>query len=205
MIRSAHFSTCTERALRLILQRTPHSIRRMLRTSFDFTHDRSNDRERSRTVSTRKKNSLHIAVTCTERAKRVEVLPAEDQNTKTFSLLTFICKKQILKERRYFLSVDAVIKQLKQNPILQARNIEEMKKLSPGYSNSKIARELGLSRVRITQLLNLLKLDQQIQEKILRSEIIFTERQLRPLTHLQDQTQQRLLFEKMSRLCVKKD
>jgi ribosome-binding protein aMBF1 (putative translation factor) len=88
------------------------------------------------------------------------------------------------------------------NPIERAREYLKMMQ-TEGLTQSQLAPKLGVSRVRVTQLLNLLKLNPRIQEEVLLRENGFTERHLRPLTHLQDHAQQSLVFDKM-RLCDKK-
>ena len=79
--------------------------------------------------------------------------------------------------------------------------MQKLKNANPGWSNSDIARRLGKSRVRITQMLNLLKLSPTIQNKVLNTplhEVQYTERQLRPLTFIQDAETQEKIFEKLS-------
>ena len=66
------------------------------------------------------------------------------------------------------------------NPILRAREYESMLK-EQGLTQSQLAAKLSISRVRVTQILNLLKLPQEQQNHIIENgkEEQITERQLR--------------------------
>ncbi|MFH1327557.1 MAG: helix-turn-helix domain-containing protein [Candidatus Bathyarchaeota archaeon] len=66
------------------------------------------------------------------------------------------------------------------NPILHARELQRRMK-EEGLSQNKLAKKLGISRVRVTQILNLLKLPEKQQNYILRNgkEKMITERSLR--------------------------
>ncbi len=77
----------------------------------------------------------------------------------------------------------------------------DIKDRHPEYSNSRIAKKIGISRARVTQLLNLLKLAPEIQEEILTHDKVFTERLLRPLTRIKDHENQIIVFQKMAQFC----
>lgn len=109
--------------------------------------------------------------------------------------------KKVWKEKRYSLSTDVVIKPAKDNPIIEAQKIQDLKIKNPHLPNSQIANKLGISRPRVTQLLNLLKLAPDIQQHVLEyqdEKNIFTERKLRQLTTLKNHSEQRKIFQKMS-------
>ncbi len=128
-------------------------------------------------------------------------LPKHGQITNFCRTLVYVCHRRIRKDNRYCLSTDDFIPGQKDNPISQALRIKALKDKNPGLSNSQIARRLGTSRARVTQMLNLLKLAPEIQEVILSSkdaDKAFTERQLRPLTYIQDLGEQRKLFRNVS-------
>ena len=71
-------------------------------------------------------------------------------------------------------------------------------------SQADLARHLGVSRAKVTQMLNLLKLDEEIQEFILGLEKtdvrlnVLTERRLRPLAQLGSKQMQRKRFKEMA-------
>ncbi len=75
------------------------------------------------------------------------------------------------------------------NPVCLAREWKKAMESGKYASQTALARELGVSRVRVTQVLRLLRLAPEVQEKIadlgdpLTSPII-TERKLRPLVSL---------------------
>jgi hypothetical protein len=61
---------------------------------------------------------------------------------------------------------------------------------------------MGVSRARVTQITNLLRLDSEVQEKLLKLEDqgairFFSERRLRPLIQIEDPKRQVREFEKM--------
>jgi hypothetical protein len=67
---------------------------------------------------------------------------------------------------------------------------------------AEVARRLGLTRARLTQLLNLLSLSPDLQERVLVLEAVdgaepLTERSLREVTHEPDWSQQRMAFDGM--------
>ncbi len=128
-------------------------------------------------------------------------LPASRQITNFCHTLVYVCHRRIRKDNRYCLSTDDFTPSQKHNPISQALSIKALKDKNPGLSNSQIARRLGTSRARITQMLNLLKLAPEIRKAILAGKDVeqaFTERQLRPLTYIQDLDEQRDSFHGLS-------
>jgi hypothetical protein len=69
-------------------------------------------------------------------------------------------------------------------------------------TQADLAREMGVSRVRVTQVMNLLRLSPEVQERLLRLEDqkairFFSERRLRPLVQIEDPLQQVGRFKKM--------
>jgi DNA-binding transcriptional MocR family regulator len=71
-------------------------------------------------------------------------------------------------------------------------------------SQAEIARQEGLTRARVTQILSLLNLAPKIQEYILSmpkmsQRPMVTERSLRPLTFIEDQNKQVWAFEQLTR------
>ena len=109
-----------------------------------------------------------------------------------------MARKKTLKEKRYLLSTDFGGEKQKLNPVAEALKIRKMKSEKFAVSNSQIANRLGISRVRITQMLNLFKLAPDIQEAILSNGKAYTERQLRVLTKIRNHSEQREIFQKMS-------
>lgn len=66
-------------------------------------------------------------------------------------------------------------------------------------NKAKLAEEQGLSRARVTQLLNLLKLDEQLQQKVLRGDYGYvSERHLRQAAQVRSVSSQRKLLEDKS-------
>jgi len=90
---------------------------------------------------------------------------------------------------------------IKTNPILQALKFQELLSSKEVKSKNELARKLGLSRVRMTQMMNLLKLNPEIIQKIYSFEPaafnFLTERRLRPLTRIRDKNRQIAVFRKM--------
>lgn len=88
------------------------------------------------------------------------------------------------------------------NPVFLAREWEKMLQSGEYGSQTALARKLGVSRVRVTQVLNLLKLVPEVLEKIaglgdpLASPVV-TERRLRPLVNLPRAEQRNLIRELM--------
>ena len=69
-------------------------------------------------------------------------------------------------------------------------------------TQADLAREMGVSRVRITQIMNLLRLDSEVHERLLgledqRAIRFFSERRLRPLIQIEDPRRQMREFERM--------
>ena len=123
-------------------------------------------------------------------------LPGHGVITNCISTLVYICHKRAWKEKRYSLSTDFAIEKEKINPIAQARYFHQLKMKNPNFNNAYLSKILGISRVRITQILNLLKLAPDIQERILSAQH-YTERQLRPLTQINGFDGQRKMFKAM--------
>ena len=117
-----------------------------------------------------------------------------------FPTLVYILQKNIWDEKRYTLSTDILPEKVKTNPIIEAKKIEALITKNSSFSKARIAKVLQMSRARITQMLNLLKIAPEIQEQVLQSKDTYTERQLRPLTRLKCFEKQRQLFHNMSTL-----
>ena len=82
------------------------------------------------------------------------------------------------------------------NPLKRARRYQALLDADPSLNKSKLAKKLGTSRVRITQILGLLNLPLSIQDDILSRKGI-TERSLRPLIGIQNQDALRMEFEQL--------
>ncbi len=84
---------------------------------------------------------------------------------------------------------------IKTNPILQALRFQKILSSKEAKSKNELAQKIGLSRVRITQIMNLLKLNPKIIQRIYSFEPtafnFLTERRLRPLTQLPKEEQLR--------------
>jgi len=91
------------------------------------------------------------------------------------------------------------IKHIYRNPIYLAKEYEQMIDNGQVKNQSGLARKLGISRVRIHQILSLLKLDSLIIQELerlgdpLKSRII-TERTLRPYVNKSFREQKELLY-----------
>ena len=91
------------------------------------------------------------------------------------------------------------ITRIYRNPIYIAKEYKEMIDNSQVKNQSGLARKLGISRVRIHQILSLLKLDSLIIQELeklgdpLKSKII-TERKLRPYVNKSFREQKELLY-----------
>ena len=91
------------------------------------------------------------------------------------------------------------ITRIYRNPIYIAKEYKEMIDNSQVKNQSGLARKLGISRVRIHQILSLLKLDSLIIQELeklgdpLKSKII-TERKLRPYVNKSFREQKKLLY-----------
>ena len=69
-------------------------------------------------------------------------------------------------------------------------------------TRADLAREMGVSRARVTLIMNLLRLDLEVQERLLglrdqRAVRFFSERRLRPLIQIEDPMQQMRELERM--------
>ncbi len=123
-------------------------------------------------------------------------LPEREGNTNFFPTVVYILQKNIWAEKRYSLSNDIPPDKVKNNPIRKAKKIETLIAKNSNISKARIARGLQMSRARVTQILNLLKIDPEIQEQVLQSKETYTERQLRPIMRLKCFEKQRQLFSK---------
>jgi hypothetical protein len=89
------------------------------------------------------------------------------------------------------------------SPLLEARRYSSILKSDPLVkTQADLAREMGVSRVRITQVMNLLRLAPEVQERLLGLEDqkavrFFSEHRLRPLTQIEDPMRQTREFQKM--------
>jgi len=90
---------------------------------------------------------------------------------------SFLPKNKILsqKELKHHEFINSYV-----NPIMKAKEYNKMLK-TEGISRSQLAQRLGISRVRATQILNLLKLPKEKQDYILKhgKQELVTERKLR--------------------------
>ncbi len=97
----------------------------------------------------------------------------------------------------------AAVEPVYTSPLLEAKRYSVILNNDPFVkTQSNLARELGVSRVRITQVMNLLRLAPGVQEQLLRIEDqkairFFSERRLRPLVQIEDPERQVLEFQKM--------
>ena len=91
------------------------------------------------------------------------------------------------------------------NPIKEAIHYRWMLDSGKAKSQADLAHRLGVSRARVTQMMNLLKLDEEIQEFILGLEDtdkrlkVLTERRLRSLVQNKEAEIQRELFWNLAR------
>lgn len=89
------------------------------------------------------------------------------------------------------------------SPLQEARRYAVILKSDPFVkTQANLAREIGVSRVRITQVMSLLRLASEVQERLLRLEDqkaiqFFSEHRLRPLIQITDPKQQAREFERM--------
>jgi hypothetical protein len=89
------------------------------------------------------------------------------------------------------------------SPLQEARRYARTLEGDPSVTTrADLAREMGVSRARVTQITNLLRLDSEVQEKLLKLEDqgairFFSERRLRPLIQIEDPKRQVREFEKM--------
>ena len=89
------------------------------------------------------------------------------------------------------------------SPLLEARRYAAILQRDPFVkTQADLARELGVSRVRITQVMSLLRLAPEIQDQLLRltdqrAIHFFSENRLRPLTQIDDPPRQLEEFKKL--------
>ncbi len=89
------------------------------------------------------------------------------------------------------------------SPILEARRYASLLQRDPFVkTQADLAREMGVSRVRITQVMSLLRLAPEVQEQLLRltdqqAIRFFSENRLRPLTQIDDPARQFEEFQKL--------
>ena len=89
------------------------------------------------------------------------------------------------------------------SPLQEARRYARILENDPSLkTRADLAREMGVSRARVTQIMNLLRLDSEVQERVLgledqRAVRFFSERRLRPLIQIEDPKRQVREFEKM--------
>ena len=89
------------------------------------------------------------------------------------------------------------------SPLLEARRYAGILQRDPFVkTQADLAREMGVSRVRITQVMSLLRLAPEIQDQLLRltnqrAIRFFSENRLRPLTQIDDSARQLEAFQKL--------
>ena len=89
------------------------------------------------------------------------------------------------------------------SPLLEARRYAAILERDPFVkTQADLAREMGVSRVRITQVMSLLRLAPEIQDQLLRltdqpAIRFFSENRLRPLTQIDDPARQLEVFQKL--------
>ena len=89
------------------------------------------------------------------------------------------------------------------SPLLEARRYANILQSDPFVkTQADLAREMGVSRVRITQVMSLLRLAPEIQDQLLhltdqRAICFFSENRLRPLTQIADATRQLQEFQNL--------
>ena len=95
------------------------------------------------------------------------------------------------------------LQKIKANPILRALEFQKILTNKEVKSKNELAKKIGLSRVRVTQIMNLLKLNPEILKRIALFEPaafnFLTERKLRPLTRIKDKNTQIAVFKKILR------
>jgi hypothetical protein len=97
----------------------------------------------------------------------------------------------------------AAVEPIYTSPLLEAKRYAGILKNDPFVKNqADLAREMGVSRVRITQVMNLLRLTPDVQAQLLRIEDpkairFFSEHRLRPLVQIEDSKWQVREFQKM--------
>jgi len=90
----------------------------------------------------------------------------------------------------------------KPNLVVEAHRYADMLDRNPELTKGRVAAELGVSRIRLYQMLNVLKLPHPIIEFILSADTaeareLLTERRLRPLTQAKGVSQQLALFRQL--------
>ena len=89
------------------------------------------------------------------------------------------------------------------SPLLEAKRYVSILQRNPFVkTQADLAREMGVSRVRITQIMSLLRLAPEIQEQLLRltdqqAIRFFSENRLRPLTQIDDSARQLAEFKNL--------
>ncbi len=89
------------------------------------------------------------------------------------------------------------------SPLQEARRYVRILENDPSVTTrADLAREMGVSRARVTQVTNLLRLDSGVQEKLLKLEDqrairFFSESRLHPLIQIEDARRQLREFERM--------
>ena len=89
------------------------------------------------------------------------------------------------------------------SPLLEAKRYASILQHDPFVkTQADLAREMGVSRVRITQVMSLLRLAPEVQERLLglgdqQTIRFFRERRLRPLAQIEDPAQQVQEFQKL--------
>lgn len=87
------------------------------------------------------------------------------------------------------------------NPVKQAFILKQLLEQSSCATQADLARHLGISRARVTQTLNLLRLAPEILDALLNlpeSQVhFFSERRLRPITQITSHNKQTRAFRKM--------
>ncbi len=89
------------------------------------------------------------------------------------------------------------------SPLQEARRYAHILESDTSVATrADLAREIGVSRARVTQITNLLRLDSEVQERLLGLEDqsavqFFSERRLRPLIQIEDPGRQMREFERM--------
>jgi transcriptional regulator with XRE-family HTH domain len=89
------------------------------------------------------------------------------------------------------------------SPLQEARRYVRVLENDPSVTTrADLAREMGVSRARITQIMNLLRLDSEVKKRLLKLEDqrairFFGERRLRPLIQIEDPRRQMRELERM--------
>ena len=90
----------------------------------------------------------------------------------------------------------------KPNLVVEAQRYAEILARNPELTKTQVADALGVSRIRVFQMLSILKLPHAILDFIRKHDspeykAVFTERRLRPVTQVADQTEQLRQFRKL--------